>query len=327
MLARGGQTGSPVTSQWAEYLEDLAEVVLARLQRLDEFGTVFDFSDALQELRAIRTVVEGLLDQDPRLVPDSIGTAVDTHLRSVVDAVHERQAFLNAPGAPERHEAIVATIVAERHWFAEQVVPYLWRGDAALESDRAALSTRRREVDTLAGDIRALLQTLQSQSGAVAASTLTAHYSKQARDHANLARLYLLASIISIAATVTVGVALLDSIPVADASDPAAWINFFRALATHGFLIGVFVYGTRFVLQQHAINKHLQVANEQRRNTLEIFPLIVAASTTDFAKDRVSILLAAAATEPFPSGYLGQPEEDGTRDALAYVRLLIDRQS
>jgi hypothetical protein len=140
-------------------------------------------------------------------------------------------------------------------------------------------------------------------------SVLADRFRRQAEVHRKFARVYLAASILSAAATVMVGLWLLGTIPGAAPSNNAAWVDFIRDLAPRVFVTGAMVFVVRFFVHNLQINKHLEVANTQRRNTLDTYQLLVAATTTEWAKDRVSLLMAASAVTPFDTGYLSNGQD------------------
>lgn len=302
-------------------IEALSDVHLAELRRTEEFGTSYNFSEAIEDLRTIRDVVAAFAYQDTRFVPKTLIAEVSRVLGEVLKMAERRRKFAIATNprrptdANSAHVTLVNDIASARDSIVKSVVPYL-RGDlAAVHQIARAVTLARDDAEFDGAQVKQLLDSLRETAGEVATGNLAQHFENEAKAGGGAAGRFLTAAVIAGAVTVAVAAWLLVGLPLTlFATDTDSWLHLIRELLIRLFAVAALVYVLRFLLRNYAVNKHLQVVNQQRANVLRTYPVLVQAVETEWAKDRVTVVVTQSAVAPSPSGYLSERRDDAASD-------------
>ena len=299
-------------------LAELSDENLESLRRSAELGQMFTFDSAIEDIKLIRELVAAFANQDPRYEPLGQTDKIVAVLGDLRNAMAERRTFEPVGDPQASHGQLVTRIQQLRGAITELVVPYLRVDPARAAAEAAYLSELLTGAEPQAAQIQNLLKTSQDRAAEKASSDLASYFQKQATGHENLARFFIGGIIVSVALTGGAAWALfILATPHAVPESGGEWLVFARDIAFRLVILGLTTYLIRFTVRQYGINKHLQVINQHRANTLDTYPLLVGAAPDDLAKEHMSLLLTQAAIAPFGTGY-----EGAAADAAADAQLL-----
>ena len=310
--------------RWGDQIAALSAENLERLRRDEELGSALTFSPAVDILTVIREYATALSWQDVRYEPSSLAGEVTSHLVDVLRVVGEIEAFTPTDNAAARHQNLITSCDNERSWFADKVGPVIRAGDLEASSAYAELISRRDDVTRAAEEARQALALIREAAGEKGASDLAKFFASQATTHSATARIFLVLAGALVLVVFGLGTWYFFVDPIRlEPQDSADWIEFARQLLPRLLLLGVVAYGVRFAIRNYAVNKHLQVSNEQRANILKTFPILIASGQTEVQKDRMAVILAQAAVMGIETGYLKHAEDRGLDgQLLAAIELL-----
>lgn len=300
------------SSEWQDRLVKLSDTELKSLPREKELGDL-NFAEAVSKIRTIRRLVEALAQEDPEELPAAIRAQVSGQLDQVNALADQMKAFtLNQDQAATQHQSLVQQVEGQREWFATQVRPQL-RGvlkDLSTKGAEAEEAARRSSIAS--GEIDKLLKNVRQIAGEAGANETSAFYERQAKNHGDQAKWFLVASAALALVLAVLGfVFFVAKPPPVDSSVSAGaqWIEFVRSLFIRLFFLGIVSYGLGFSVRNFRINKHLQVANEEKRNALNTYVLFAEAATTDQGRDLTTAEVVHAAFRTTDTGYLAPVQE------------------
>jgi hypothetical protein len=272
-----------------------------------ELGNELNFIDAVNELRIVRDVLIALDKEDASVLPamckGEVGAAVE-ELRSIEREISEFTVATTPDPVNRRNDLASRTRLAK-----DKIL--MWRGQ--IRSDAIALRSLREDAEAALIAARAageewvpLAKEIRTRLGEVGASELSSKYRSQAKEHKEAAGRYGLAAIIATAATIALAAVLFINLRVPSAlTGTNAWVQLTRDLVARVFFLGLASYVVTFLARNYRVNKHLQVANEQKSNALDTFPLFSASALSSDARDVIIAELVKTVFSPADTGYLG----------------------
>jgi hypothetical protein len=313
-------------ARWGDQIALLSDENLERLRREDAFGSTGNFGPAVESLRVIRNFVAALSAQDPKYEPTTLSGEVTAHLEAAKNEIGQIEAYDGTGDAATTRQNIFTRLDNERGWFAEKVGPVLGRSDTLNVAEALAeLRATRDEVRALREQTASAATATKALAGGEGASVLANYFDAQAASHRSSAWNYIRLAGGLIATLSIVALVLFLALPITlPLTTQDSWIQFARDLLPRLFVLGVLAYGVRFAVRNYAINKHLQVSNEQRANILKTFDALVS-SVDGEDKGRMSVLLATAAVAGIDSGYLTQAEDKGLDSTALMAAELVKR--
>jgi len=145
---------------------------------------------------------------------------------------------------------------------------------------------------------------------------MSAFYATQATSFRKQANRFFGAVIVSVLVLVVVGMWLFvfEPIPLGPSKGASQWEEFVRGLAIRVFFLGIAGYALAFTARNYRIARHLEVAYDQKRASLDTYPLFIEAlpQVEEGGQEVRNIVTAEAARAAFgaiDSGFLSEDRE------------------
>jgi VIT1/CCC1 family predicted Fe2+/Mn2+ transporter len=288
--------------QWIGARSDADLDAVARESELGQRS----FAAAADKLRAIRKLLEGLIQQDPNELPSSVMSSIQGQLQQLDSTVNQIRSFApTQPDAENMRTNLITQVEGMREWFAQTVRPQLRSEITDAIARSADVEIARQTSREAAAEAEQILQGLRGAAGVVGANTLSGYYNRQAEEHGKQARRYLCGIAVSLAAVIFLGLYSFVVEPPSANSGGDDWQTFGRGVFVRLFVLALAGYVTTFLTRNYRVAKHLQVVNEEKRNALNTYSLFAQAATTAEAQNIVTAELVRAVFGASETGFLG----------------------
>lgn len=289
-----------------ELLAPLQDSELEALRREQELGEALHFSEAVDVALGIRRMLEALSSEEPEELPQSLFAEIRNHLGQVNGALNNIQNF--DPGETQNpgneRTSYINQIKTERDWFAQEVRPQL-RGDVEAvsrmirEADEA-----RQEMIERRDEYNQLVDRLRLAAGQRGARNMSGYYSERAGTHRNQSITFFWSMVIALAATAALGLWLFVWAGPSTGDGTAQVV---RDLLVRLFFVGLATFAVAFAARNYRINKHLEIANDQKAAALDTYAMFAEAADED--RSIVTAALVHAVFESSDTGFLGEKQE------------------
>lgn len=256
-----------------------------------------DFSD--QVLQRARTQV------------NELGVAAN------IMAAHNKQ---HVTGYQDLQQAEQRIAQALEYWRRE-ARPHVKGGTsdwAARGAEAEALLAKAREAAAEHEQLLVKVRDLTSEAGT---GELATHYTKQAEDHRNAARLALGAVILMAAAVVLVGWWLISHMPATE-----DWSVLVRNVLARAFVLGVLSFGVAFASRIYRTNTHLRAVYEQKANALRTFSLFSRSVDDEDARSMILAELVRAVFSSADTGVLDKGSDHTIVESAIPIATAFARQ-
>ncbi len=178
----------------------------------------------------------------------------------------------------------------------------------------AEATTARDEIRHLAEESRHVLDATRNAAAEVGVSQHSRHFAEAADEHAQAARMWLLATVI--AAIVTFAMAV-GNLFLSRQAQPVM-VQFIIAKV---ITLSVLVSATVWCGRMYRAQRHNTVVNQHRRNALSSFEAFAESTSDPATKDAVLRQATQSIFSPQPSGYIAsEAEQSGTPQLIELVR-------
>jgi hypothetical protein len=316
---------------------------LERLPRRTELGNLH-FAEAAEKLRVIRDIAMAYDELPPTEQSSSLNSSVTSQMNQLGGFVDQIESFSVAGDNPAGTQASLTNQVdAIRDWFLQNIKPQVTASPSetqearrlAVEASEAASAAsqaaieRGTEARAAAEQIEGLLDRLRQEAGEAGARNLSGYYKSQAETHEGSATWWLVAGAALLLMTVGLAVYLFATlrVDVKAAKTTTEWAEFLRSFVARLVVLGVLTYAVTFSFRTYRVNKHLQVANEEKRNALDTYGLFAAAATSEEARDVITAELVKAVFAPTETGYLNEPKDTTVIETQSALLGLLAKRS
>jgi hypothetical protein len=284
---------------------------LEELKRERELGEL-NFASVVEKLRVIRRFLEAFGQDPPDELPSDLPPQVESQSSQIEALVQSMKEFTLAQDqAQSQRNSIEAGVETVRQWLSANVRPHLRGSVVDLTAKSADITTAAERARVAAEDAEKLLNRVRQVAGEAGATQMSSYYERQARDHSERARSFLLATAGALAVTIGLGiyVFVFEPIPLDIQAAGSQWEEFIRGLVVRVFFLGVAGYLLAFTARNYRISKHLQIANEEKRNALNTFILFRESVPEPEAQSIITAELVRAVFGPTATGFLSAEQE------------------
>ncbi|MFZ3044251.1 MAG: hypothetical protein WA058_04075 [Minisyncoccia bacterium] len=286
------------------------------LKRVD-LGAAFSFEEVFPELKATFDLLKGLSGQKDELgkdllIPQTLINALTGQLNSFNGIAKQIRDFdVRNGGDPNpRRDSIKNQIISLRREAVNQLHPL----QVILQLKQLDPSAYAKSVQTTRADIEKVLeqiiekdkeaakalQGIKNLSATSGVTTYSQVFGGQAEVHQRLARWWLGAAVgFFVVLGFYLGYLLSVGIPVSNDLPETIREVSLRVLV----LIAIY-FAMSQSIKNFSVNKHLQVVNEHRQNTMRIFEVFLNSATTDSAKEHVLLEATKSVFDANKTGYL-----------------------
>lgn len=297
-----------------EYLPVFEETKTADLRRT-ELG-VFSFEEVFDTLNGTYEILKNLAEQQDILLDDTyIPQQLADTLRDRINAFNNlakqiREFDVKAGDPTPRRQNLINEIKSFKSTTISQLHPLvslvqLRQLDPAkystnlqsMQSEVQSILKKLKEKDEEAIKTLQKIKDISASSGAEAYASV---FSSQADIHKTTAKWWMRASIAFFVVLVAYLLYLLSNgVPASEDVIHAVRDISLRVL----FLIAIY-FALSQSIKNYNVNKHLQVVNEHRQNSLKTFEAFLNAATTDDVKSSVLLQATKSIFDPGKTGYL-----------------------
>jgi hypothetical protein len=221
---------------------------------------------------------------------------------------------------------IISRVDTQLNQIQAAAVPFINAGSVAPSEVLREAVNAKDSATEIAAELESILDKIRKESAQTGVQRLSGHYEAQANHHEAQARRFLYGAVAVLVVTLALGLVLLSQ-PIGTPDPATALVDYLRALTPRVFLIGLGVYAGRFTLRQYTVNKHQKVVNEQRRNALDTFSLIVASVGETTTRDLVVVEMVKSVFRGVDTGYVdAKGATTVLEDPAAAITALLTRQ-
>jgi len=297
---------------WDGVIAQLSDEQLNERVRGAELGAL-NFGQTVEHLKVIRKVLEALSQEEPENVPNNVIAGAGERLGQITELLERMATFTVAQDqAQSQHGQIEGQANDLREFFLREVRPYLGGVAVDLAAKAAEANASLNRVQVAASEIDQILSQLRKKSGEVGAESMSSYYKSEAERHSKVALRFMQVGILVLVVGVLVGLWLFvwKPLPVTPAtSSTTSWEEFTRALILRLLFIAVVSYLLAFAARNYRVNKHLEVANEERRNALDTYVLFAEALPNDDMRNLVTLELVRSLFAPAETGFISAMQE------------------
>ncbi|OGZ44399.1 MAG: hypothetical protein A2756_05280 [Candidatus Ryanbacteria bacterium RIFCSPHIGHO2_01_FULL_48_27] len=297
-----------------EALPDFEATTIADLKRA-ELG-VFSFEDVFDVLSSTHGLLKNLASQqdilkDDTYIPAQLVETLRERINTFNNLAKQVRGFDVTAGDPTpRRQNLITEIKNFKTSTITQLYPLvtlvqLRQLDPAKYS--TGLQTMQTEVQSVLKTLKEkdeeatkTLQGIKDISASSGAEAYAHVFSTQATTHKDISQRWMWAGIVFFGILVTYLLYLLfNGVPTSEDLVHAVRDISLRVL----FLVTIY-FGLSQSVKNYNVNKHLQVVNEHRQNSLKTFEAFLNAATTDEVKSAVLLQATKSIFDPGKTGYL-----------------------
>lgn len=319
-------------------LEYIIAVEPSELVRAEELGGAnFERAVPLVEL-----MVELFQDIKANLDSFSLSILQKVHNRATntQQAVVRVRAFrLQGHGDPtSRRDQLINSLESEYDELMSEIGPhinYLLRKQTDFGTIEATAHEMVQRLEELTSDTlvkqteavektEAILQTARVAAGKVGVGQQSDEFSKQAKQHGNAAKRWLIAaSILGVISLIAVLASFFGWSPT-----PKTTSEFVRELAGRFVILTLLAYALGFAVRQYTSSKHNETVNQHRQSALQTFETFVSAADDQETKDAVLLEATRSIFAAQPSGFLrGGHETESPSTIIEVIRRISSASS
>jgi hypothetical protein len=291
-------------------IEGLSDAELEPLKRETDLGKN-NFGPSVEKLWRIRGLLELFAGEEEDELPQGLVSNVVAQANQIQELKERMAAFSwEMADAQGEKNAIDEAVEGIRNWFASELKPHLRGREIDIAARAAEIDAANKKIQDTVTEANAILTRIRKQAGEAGAGEMSSYYGTQATDYAWRARLFLFFTGAAVVALLVLGwyVFIQNPLELDQGNSADGWQTFVRDLVVRLFFLGTAGYVLAFAARNYRVSKHLQVANEEKRNAVNTYVLFTEAVTPE-AQNIVTAELVRAVFEPTATGFLSAERE------------------
>ncbi|TDT16167.1 hypothetical protein BDK89_1751 [Ilumatobacter fluminis] len=312
------------------YDQAIARLTVDNIEALARTANLGDlnFEEVVPKFMFIRRMLLLLAEQDRVELPSRTATEISNNLSALFSSMDQIEEFTPAQSDPVNARNQIANRVENvRDYFAEHVRPYVGAREVEATEQQIELEQSAEAARAASDEIDALLRSVRKSVGDAGADELSGHYGRQADQHQESARNYLVAVVVLVVLTFAAALYLFDSVEVATNEDGSEqWGDLVRQLTARLFFLGLLAWALAFVVRNYRANQHLAVLNDQRRNALLTYPLFTGSANSETERDLITAELVRAVFAMGDTGYADTNDRTVIEDQASLLGVLMSRR-
>ena len=268
--------------------------------------------------------------EDPTELPQAIvGQQLQQQLSPVTGWLNQMRAFnLTDGAAASAHASITSQVEALRDWLAQYIRPFLRGPVVDVNLQRAEMDRLLEGARSTGAELDDILSRVREAVGRTGAAQLSSYYETEAKGHGRRATAFLRwgAGLLVLAVFGGMVIFVWHPLPVVlTGSSSVRWEEFTRALIVRLLYLAVVSYVMAFLARNFRVEKHLEVANEQKRNALNTYVLFTEAISNDETRGVVAAELVHAVFGPTETGFISGVQERTIVESAPGIAGLLTR--
>jgi hypothetical protein len=312
-------------------LAELAEIKASSLARTEDLSRDINFSEAVSFFEEMLDIIKQLHQRDiSRLAISQLNQIVSgcNQLSKLIKQVNEFNLNQNTPKdvcksiietIKNAYDSIMEPLTIPLAYTATQATDY-----ARIEREAKGYHTTMKEeaesfrklLENYKTEAEKALHAVKEQAAEAGVSTNAQIFLKDSTNHAEVAKIWLKATIATAATTmlVAIGFVILSFIYT-----PATTAVAIQYVVSKIILLSTLSFGIYWCAKNFKSSKHNETLNKHRANALMTFRAFVEGSDDQTIKDAILLQTSQAAFSNRPTGYENQDKETQTINPVVEI--------